>query len=737
MLRNFATAVILTAWISGYSQEPVYLDYNAPIDDRVEDALHRMTLEEKVKVLHAQSKFSSAGVPRLGIPDLWCTDGPHGVRPEVYWDEWNSAEWTNDSCTAFPALTCLAATWNPGLALEYGRAIGEEARYRRKDVLLGPGVNIMRTPLCGRSFEYMGEDPFLTSSMAGPYIQGVQSNNVAACVKHLALNNNEDNRYTSNVHVSERALREIYLAPFKAAVDAGAWAMMPAYNLFEDRHCCENPRLIRDILKSEWGFDGVAISDWGGVHNTDDVIEGGLDIEMGTGTDGVSVNMNAYDNYYMANPYLEKLRNGQASVADLDDRVRRVLRTIFRTSMAPSHWKGRFTCPEHYLTARKIGAEGIVLLKNNGILPLGEDIKRVLVVGENAVKMMTVGGGSASLKVQHEISPLTGLMSALKDVDVDWERGYIGAGSTEFDNVRSRDAEWLDEDRTPMQLRADVLSKAKKADIVIFIGGLNHSHCQDTENSDRKTLQLPYGQDELISEIADVNPNLIMVNISGTPVTMPWIDKVAAVVQDWYLGSEAGNSLADVLTGKVNPSGKLPFTFPRSMEDLPTCGERRYPGIKRSDSEIYDIYYDEDIFIGYRWYDKRNLPVLFPFGFGLSYTDFELGAPKVTDTCADSLTVTLDVINTGDRDGAETVQVYATAPKTKGVVRENKKLVGFVKIDLKAGERRGVSIAIPKSLLAYYDENTRSQVITPGKYKFHIGNSSESLPYNVTVDLKP
>lgn len=737
MLRNFATAVILTAWISGYSQEPVYLDYNAPIDDRVEDALHRMTLEEKVKVLHAQSKFSSAGVPRLGIPDLWCTDGPHGVRPEVYWDEWNSAEWTNDSCTAFPALTCLAATWNPGLALEYGRAIGEEARYRRKDVLLGPGVNIMRTPLCGRSFEYMGEDPFLTSSMAGPYIQGVQSNNVAACVKHLALNNNEDNRYTSNVHVSERALREIYLAPFKAAVDAGAWAMMPAYNLFEDRHCCENPRLIRDILKSEWGFDGVAISDWGGVHNTDDVIEGGLDIEMGTGTDGVSVNMNAYDNYYMANPYLEKLRNGQASVADLDDRVRRVLRTIFRTSMAPSHWKGRFTCPEHYLTTRKIGAEGIVLLKNNGILPLGEDIKRVLVVGENAVKMMTVGGGSASLKVQHEISPLTGLMSALKDVEVDWERGYIGAGSTEFDNVRSRDAEWLDEDRTPMQLRADVLSKAKKADIVIFIGGLNHSHCQDTENSDRKTLQLPYGQDELISEIADVNPNLIMVNISGTPVTMPWIDKVAAVVQDWYLGSEAGNSLADVLTGKVNPSGKLPFTFPRSMEDLPTCGERRYPGIKRSDSEIYDIYYDEDIFIGYRWYDKQNLPVLFPFGFGLSYTDFELGAPKVTDTCTDSLTVTLDVINTGDRDGAETVQVYATAPETKGVVRENKKLVGFVKIDLKAGERRGVSIAIPKSLLAYYDENARSQVITPGKYKFHIGNSSESLPYNVTVDLKP
>lgn len=737
MLRSVTTALILSACITGYSQQPTYLDYEAPVDDRVEDALQRMTLEEKVKVLHAQSKFSSAGVPRLGIPELWCTDGPHGIRPEVYWDEWNSAEWTNDSCTAFPALTCLAATWRPELALEYGRAIGEEARYRRKDVLLGPGVNIMRTPLCGRSFEYMGEDPFLTSSMVAPYIRGVQSNNVAACVKHFALNNNEDNRYTSNVNVSERALREIYLAPFKAAVDAGAWAIMPAYNLFENRYCCENPRLIRDILKGEWNFDGVAISDWGGVHNTDDVLEGGLDLEMGTGTDGVSVNMNAYDNYYMANPYLDRLRRGEASVAELDDRVRRVLRTIFRTSMAPTPWKGRFTCPEHYATARKIGAEGIVLLKNNGILPLAGDVRRVLVVGENAVKMMTVGGGSASLKVQREVSPLAGIMSALKDADVEWERGYIGVGSTEFDNVRSRDAEWLDEQRTPEQLRADALAKAKTADVVIFVGGLNHSHCQDTENSDRKTLQLPYGQDELIADIAAVNPNLIMVNISGTPVTMPWLDKVAAVVQDWYIGSEAGNSLADVLTGKVNPSGKLPFTFPRSLEDLPTCGERRYPGIKRADSDIYDIYYDEDIFVGYRWYDKQKLPVLFPFGYGLSYTDFKIGAPKISAVDADCITISLSVTNTGDRDGAETVQVYASAPKTKGVERENKKLVGFAKVDVGAGESSNVTINIPKSTLAYYDENTRSMIVAPGKYRFHVGNSSASLPHNVTLDLKP
>lgn len=726
-------AILASMTICSFAEyTPKYLDYSAPLEERVEDALSRMTLEEKVKMVHAQSKFSSAGVPRLGIPELWCTDGPHGIRPEVFWDEWNSAEWTNDSCTAFPALSCLAATWRPELAREYGRAIGEEARYRRKDILLGPGVNMMRTPLNGRSFEYMGEDPFLTSTMVVPYIQGVQSNNVAACVKHFALNNNEDNRYTTNVHVGERALHEIYLKPFKAAVEGGAWAIMPAYNLFGNRNCCENPRLLRDILKRQWGFDGVAVSDWGGVHNTEAVLEGGLDLEMGTGTDGVSVNMNAYDSYYMAKPYLERLRDGRESVEDLNDRVRRILRTIFRTSMAPSNWKGRFTCPEHYATARKIGSEGIVLLKNNGILPLKHDIRKILVVGENAVKMMTVGGGSASLKVQHEVTPLAGLKSALPDVVVDWERGYIGAGSTVFDNVKSQDFEMLAEERTPEQLKIDVLAKAKDADIVIFIGGLNHSLCQDTENSDRKTLQLPYGQDELISAIADINPNLIVVNISGTPVLMPWADKVAAIVQDWYLGSEAGNSLADVLTGKVNPSGKLPFTFPMRIEDLPTHGQRRYPGIWRDDLAICDIYYDEGILIGYRWYDYNDIPVLFPFGYGLSYTDFNIGKPVVTRTGI-GYNLKMDVTNIGSIYGSETVQVYVSAPKLKGLLREKKKLVGFSKVDLAPGETRSVSVDIPFSYLAYYDEETASECILDGKYVFSVGSSSADLPHKVAV----
>ncbi len=314
--------------------------------------------------------------------------------------------------------------------------------------------------------------------------------------------------------------------------------------------------------------------------------------------------------------------------------------------------------------------------------------------------MMTVGGGSASLKVQHEITPLAGLMSALQDVAVDWERGYIGAGSTVQDNVTSQDVEMLTEERTPEQLKTDMLAKAKDADVVIFIGGLNHSHCQDTENADRKTLQLPYGQDDLISAIADINPNLIMVNISGTPVLMPWADKVAAIVQDWYLGSEAGNSLADVLTGKVNPSGKLPFTFPKRIEDLPTHGQRRYPGIWRDDSAICDIYYDEGILIGYRWYDYNDIPVLFPFGYGLSYTDFKIGKPVVTRTGI-GYNLKMDVSNIGSTSGAETVQVYVSAPKLKGLLREKKKLVGFSKVDLAPGETRSMSVDIPCSSLAY------------------------------------
>ena len=424
-------AAVALIFVGATAATPVYLDPSKPLEERVEDALQRMTLEEKVGVLHAQSKFCSRGVQRLGIPELWTTDGPHGIRPEVLWDEWEQAAWTNDSCVAFPALTALAATWNPELAELYGRSLGEEALYRGKDVVLGPGVNIYRTPLNGRNFEYMGEDPLLASRMVVPYIKGLQSNGVAACVKHYALNNNEVNRHTSNVIVDDRTLYEIYLPAFKAAVtEGGAWSIMGSYNLYQNQHGCHNKRLLCDILRDEWGFDGVVISDWGGTHDTAEAVENGLDLEFGSWTNGLTNGRsNAYDNYYLANPYLKLLREGKADMATLDNKVRNVLRLIFRTAMKSDKGFGSLCSDEHYAAARRIGAEGIVLLRNkDNLLPLDPSKpQNILVVGENAVKMMTVGGGSSSLKVQRETSPLDGLRAqAPAGSTVVWERGYVG-----------------------------------------------------------------------------------------------------------------------------------------------------------------------------------------------------------------------------------------------------------------------------------------------------------------------
>ncbi len=461
---------------------PVYLDETKPIEERVEDALGRMTLEEKVAITHAQSKFSSPGVDRLGIPELWMTDGPHGIRPEVLWDKWDQAGWNNDSCVAFPALTCLAATWNPEMARLYGKSIGEEARYREKDVLLGPGVNIYRTPLNGRNFEYMGEDPYLASRMVVPYVQGVQKNGVAVCVKHYALNNQEINRHTTNVIVDDRALYEIYLPAFKAAVQEGkAWTIMGSYNLYQNQHGCHNQRLLNDILKGEWEFDGVVVSDWGGTHNTQEAITNGLDLEFGTWTNGLSQGVgNAYDNYYLAAPYLKLIKEGKIGTKELDDKVRRILRLMFRTSMNRNKPYGSLCSEAHYEAARQIGEEGIVLLQNdNGLLPIDlNKVKRIAVIGENAVKMMTVGGGSSSLKVQREVSPLEGIRKRVGDnAEVVYARGYVGDPTGEYNGVVSEQN--LKDDRTPEELTAEAVEVAKEADCAIFIGGLNKSPGQD------------------------------------------------------------------------------------------------------------------------------------------------------------------------------------------------------------------------------------------------------------------
>lgn len=739
LLKSLAGLCALAAVACGGGPGPqgsvaVYLDESQPIEKRVEDALSRMTLEEKVAILHAQSKFSSAGVPRLGIPEVWCTDGPHGIRPEVLWDEWDQAGWTNDSCTAFPALTCLAATWNPEMSALYGKSIGEEARYREKDILLGPGVNIYRTPLNGRNFEYMGEDPYLSSRMVVPYIEEVQKNGVAACVKHFALNNQEAHRHGIDVEVDDRALNEIYLPAFKAAVqEGGAWAVMGAYNKYKGEHCCHNRYLLNDILKRDWAFDGVVVSDWGGTHDTKQAAENGLDMEFGSWTDGLSWGAsNAYDNYYLAAPYLDMLRKGEASTATLDDKARRVLRLIFRTAMNTRKPFGSLNSPEHLAAARRIAGEGMVLLKNEGgVLPidLGR-AKTIAVVGENAIKMMTVGGGSSSLKVRHEYTPLEGIRAAAAGkAEVIYERGYVGDVTGDYNGVKT--GQDLSESRSEAQLIADAAAAARKADAVIFVGGLNKSNHQDCEGDDRLQYGLPYAQDKVIGALAEANPNLAVVIVSGNAVAMPWIDRVPAVLEAWFSGSEAGNALADVVFGAVNPSGKLPFTFPVRLEDNGAHALGEYPGSDK-------VKYNESIFVGYRWHDKEQLKPLFAFGHGLSYTAFAVGNVKADRTTLvpnGSIRISADVTNTGDRAGAEVVQLYI-GDEQSSLPRPVKELKGFQKVSLNPGQTRTVTFEITLGMLHYYDDAKGAWVAEPGAFTAYVGAASDDIRGTVEFELK-
>ena len=748
-MRNVIIAsCLLLAAVDSHAQtaKPVYLDETKPMEQRIDDALSRMTLDEKLHVIHAQSKFSAGGVPRLGIPDLWTDDGPHGVRPDVLWDEWEQAGQTNDSCVAFPALTCLAATWNPSMARLYGESVGEEALYRGKDVLLGPGVNIFRTPLGGRNFEYMGEDPWLASRMVVPYVQGLQSKGVAACVKHYALNNDEEYRHQVNVRVSDRALHEIYLPAFRAAVvEGGAWSIMGAYNLYQNQHNCHNARLLNQILKRDWRFDGVVISDWGGCHDTDEAVRNGLDLEMGSWTNGLSEGAsNAYDMYYLALAYKRAIQSGKYTTRELDEKVRRLLRLHFRTTMNRQRPQG-FLCSEaHYDAALRIAQEGIVLLKNSPIrkgdeplLPL-QDAGRILVVGENAIKMMTVGGGSSSLKVQREVLPLDGIRQRFANATVDYARGYVGDTVQSYNGVTVGRS--LYDTRSKDALISEAVGKARQADVVIFIGGLNKADYQDCEGHDRKDYGLPYAQDELIEALVKANPRLVCVNISGNCVAMPWLSRVPAVVQGWFIGSQAGTALASVLAGDVNPSGKLPFTWYASLDQCGAHATGSYPGTWRPDHKIIDEDYTEDIFVGYRWTDrlgKKQQP-LFAFGHGLSYTTFEIAklksAPKEL-TRHGELTFSVPVMNTGRRPGAETIQLYVSCKKP-AVDRPVKELKAFRKVYLEPGEQRLVTLTIKADALAYYDEASGQWRADAGDYEALIGTSSDSIAQRIPFTLK-
>ncbi len=740
--KEILTAVFIcwALWAGAQKSIPVYLDDSKPLEERVQDALSRMTTSEKIAIIHAQSKFSSPGVQRLGIPGIWCTDGPHGIRPDVLWDEWDQAGATNDSCVAFPALTALAATWNPEMAELYGESIGEEARYRNKNVLLGPGVNIYRTPLNGRNFEYMGEDPYLSSQMVVPYIKGVQKNGVAACVKHYALNNQEVDRDHVNVIVDDRTLYEIYLPAFKAAItEGGAWSIMPGYNKYNGEHACENPTLLISILKDDWGFDGVAISDWGAVHNTEKVAQNGLDMEFGSWTNGLNWGAsNAYDDYFLAKPYEKLINEGKLPVSQLDDKAARVLRLIMRTEMNRNRPYGSLNSDEHYAAARRIGGEGVVLLKNEGnLLPLSPSkTKKILVVGENAIKMMTVGGGSSSLKVQRETLPLDGIKEYAADngMEVVYERGYVGDVTGEYNGVTT--GQDLKDSRSASKLIEDAVKAAKEADVVVFIGGLNKSDHQDAEGSDRTDYSLPYNQDAVIEALAKANPNLVVVGLTGNAYSMPWLKDVPAVVQGWYGGSESGHIIADVLFGEVNPSGKLPMTFAKELTD--------YAAHASNDSAVYpgkngDVIYSEGLNVGYRYTDRlKKDRVNFPFGHGLSYSTFTIGKPTVQSNYFDGkgvFSISVPVTNTGDREGAEVVQAYVRDLKSS-VARPEKELKAFKKVGLANGETKEVTLELDKSSFAFYNPVTRLWTVEPGKFEILIGSSSGNISARVPVEIK-
>lgn len=758
MTIMYKTTIIasLFALLTINVQAQTYQDPKAHVEERVKDALSRMTLHEKIQVLHAQSKFTSAGVPRLGIRQLNMDDGPHGVREELEWNTWSPARWTNDSVVAFPSLTCLAATWNRDLSRRYGHSLSEEFAFRGKDILLGPGVNIQRTPMNGRAFEYCGEDPFLAGEIVVPYIQAAQQNGIACCLKHFCLNDQETDRFGVNVNVSERTLHEIYLAPFKRAVEkAGVWSIMGAYNFWNGTHMCHNDALINGILKKKWGFDGVLISDWGGTTDTWQAATGGLDIEMGSFTDGKLKEAEfGYKDYYMADKLERLVNEGKIPMSIIDDKVSRVLRTIFRTSMNPNKVIGSLCSEAHYEVCRQIGEEGIVLLKNDKVgkkkdpatkplLPLDiTKYKKILVVGDNATRSLTQGGGSSELKTLRDISPLEGLRSLLSDNQhqqtIDYAQGYY-AGRALYDKVDP-----LDPARQEM-LKQEALEKAKDADLIIFVGGLNKNNRQDCENSDRESYDLPYGQSELISALAQIQPRIVVVTFGGNPYAMPWINEVPALLHCWYLGSEAGTALTNVLTGKVSPSGKLPVTFAQRLEDYPFArfGKEAWPGITgvkaepNSAGEIpkSQVYYKEDVFVGYRGFEKYKTKPLFPFGFGLSYTTFAYDGIKASRE-GSSIFVNITVRNTGNMTGKETVQVYVSAPKNKQIEKPAKELKAFAKTrQLKPGEAQDLRIEIDIDDLASWNEGSHEWQTDSGTYTILLGASSSDIRGKAIVKL--
>ena len=702
------------------------------MEKRIEKLIKKMTLEEKVGLLHGNSKFYVAGVERLGIPEWSLSDGPHGVRAEINRHDWAYAGWTNDSASYFPTGTAFAAAWNPELAYRRGEVLGEEARWRKKDVLLGPGVNIIRSPLCGRNFEYMSEDPYMNSVLAVAYIKGLQSRDVACSVKHFAVNNQETNRTTVDVECSERALREIYLPAFKAAVqEGGALTVMAAYNKFRGEFCAENNYLVRKILRNEWGFDGVYVTDWGAAHSTVPSMEAGLDLEMGTLID-------KYEDWYYANPLIEAVKSGKIPMSLVDEKVGDVLRVMIKTNVLDPKKRfgpGSMNTKEHQQATYDAAAEAIVLLKNqNNLLPLDfSSIKSLAVIGDNATRKHSNGGLSSEIKAVYEVTPLEALRAKWGDkADIRFAQGYEKLSTfVEGSNNGQSSGTFSSKTQESDALLKEAVEVARTSDVALLVCGLNHDY--DTESFERLNMDIPYGQVELIQEVVKANPRTIVVMIAGSPLNMAAVDICSpAIVWAWFNGMEGGNALVDVLSGKVNPSGKMPFTTPVSLDQSPAHALGNFPG------RDLKVNYEEDILVGYRWFDTKGLPVVYPFGYGLSYTTFNysnLNTDKKTYDQADTIQATFTLTNTGDREGAEVAQLYVSDPVCS-VMRPVKELKGFKKVFLKPGESRRITLDIPVSSLAFYSEAQSQFVVEPGEFILQLGASASDIKQRISVEVK-
>ena len=751
MYKNliYLAAAALLAACSGPRSPQEKLTVN---DKKIDAIIAQMTLEEKVEMLHSKTNMSSAGVERLGIADMHYADGPFGIREEGVPNGFQSAGWKLDSATYFPTGSALAATWSEELAYKYGTGMGKEARLRGKDVILGPAVNIQRLPVGGRTYEYLSEDPILSAALSLGYTQGVQDQGTAVCIKHFAVNNQETNRGSVDAQVDERTLREIYLKPFeRAVVEGGAMSVMPAYNKVNGDYCSENEHLLNEILRGEWGFKGFTVSDWGGTHSTMGAMLHGLNVQM-TGSN------------YLGQPVIDSIATGALTEDLVDEKVRQILRVRFAIEAVPDDVANTVMTsqPECQDIALQVAEKSIVLLKNQaGILPLSKEVKRIAVIGQNAVLKTQSGGMGAGVKALYEVTPLEGIVKrAGSDVEVVYAPGYKNFPGRRWGPAPATpnplEAAAIDEPADPALL-AEAVALAREADVVLFFGGTNKSI--ETEGSDRTNIDLPVGQNEVVKALYEANPNLVSILISGGPTDLRQLEPVSpAIIQGWWNGTEGGTALAKVLFGDIAPSGKLPFTFPAQLEDSPAFAMGNFPD-KNAGGDLFTLMYRQDrtqmtreqiaemmakmpkpvskytegALVGYRWFDTKNVKPMYAFGHGLSYVDFQYGVLKAS---ADKkgVKVSFDITNNGKMDADEVVQLYVHRLDAT-VEWPYKELKAFQRVSLQAGETKTVTLEVPVDDLRYWNVDKNAWDLEHGKLEILVGAASDDIRQKAGVTI--